>query len=320
MAIIIWNWNVGTYLHQRTLFSTIWARKIELERFNFSSWVMWILGKERTTLNDILDKLRNWEKVIYASKSWPLIDRIVDEMMKDWGIDKWNFTIFWTNWGLSYWWHSIPRVVLHAWIKEEQLNWNPPNTFWESIYYHPNPWDFEEDFVSKLDFPMKLTDDKVLYLKAFYLKLCINSIFNSISTLYESPITYWIEIINDHFPNSLEIMIEELYKIINIISPNTLSIQEISDWIYSTITKIPNVFPSSVSQFWVNRNGRMLADYKNSDIWITLAFLLKTAKTNWIETPMLLNLHKEIVGKWNRRNWVHHNNPRYFWDFDTWIF
>lgn len=80
-------------------------------------------------------------------------------------------------------------------------------------------------------------------------------------------------------------------------SPGLLLEKEIRQEIYYTKEHIPHVVPSSVDQFWRMENGKKIADYQNSDISLLLAWILQYAQKNNIQTPALLQLMSEIVGR-----------------------
>lgn|GEM_PF-4229515 len=139
---------------------------------------------------------------------------------------------------------------------------------------------------------MELTSDKNVFLKALYLKCCINTIYNSIC-ISNGP---YIEQALQYFsPDFIDKAVSELHQTIDHLAPGILSEEEIQQEIDYVKEQVPHAIPSSVRQFWRKENGRDIADYQNSDISLLLAWILQYAQKNNIETPTLLNLMEEIL-------------------------
>lgn len=69
---------------------------------------------------------------------------------------------------------------------------------------------------------------------------------------------------------SLEKTISELHHVIENMKPGILSYAEIYEEIIFTQESIPYIFPSSVHQFWKILDGRVVANYRGSDISLLL--------------------------------------------------
>lgn len=182
-----------------------------------------------------------------------------------------------------------------------------PNPFThdgKSYLYQPNPSDFDGELVKSLGFDVELISDKNAFLKALYLKCCINTIYNSVCVC-NGP---WIEAGFQKFSLSIDGYISELYQIITHLSPELLSEEEIRQEIYYLKEQVPYVIPSSVNQFWRMEDGKMIADYQNSDIPLLLGWTLQYAQKNNIQAPNLLRLMSELVGRGNRANGIHLGN------------
>ena len=171
----------------------------------------------------------------------------------------------------------------------------PPNSFsrsGKSYLYQPNPSEFDEELVKNLGFDVKLTLDKNIFLKALYLKCCINTIYNSIC-ISNGP---YVKVAVNYFSeDTIDTYISELYQIINHLSSELLSEEEIQQEVHFTREQLQYVIPSSVGQFWTKLDGYDVADYENSDVSLLLAWALRYAQKNGIHTPALLELMEEIL-------------------------
>lgn len=263
------------------------------------------------TVRSVVAKVKNGERVVFAGKTWPLLDQLVHTIETECPEHINHFYILWANGFQLY--GDAPRLVLNHAIKEEQIQWEKsPTPFThshKSYLYQPNPSEFDEEFVKELGFDVELTSDKNVFLKALYLKCCINTIYNSMCI---SNGTY-IEAGFQKFSLYIDAYISELYQIINHISPGLISEDEIWQEIYFLKEQVPYAIPSSVGQFWRMEKGRQVADYQNSDISLLLAWALQYAQKNDIETPKLLKLMSEVVGRWNRANGAHLGNENRTW-------
>ncbi|EKD29546.1 MAG: hypothetical protein ACD_78C00363G0002 [uncultured bacterium (gcode 4)] len=262
---------------------------------------------DRETVRSVVEKVKNWERVVFAGKTWPLLDQLVHTIETECPEQINHFYILWANGFQLY--GDAPRLVLNHAIKEEQIQWEKsPTPFThsrKSYLYQPNPSEFDEEFVKELGFDVELTSDKNVFLKALYLKCCINTIYNSIC-ISNGP---YIEQALQYFsPDFIDKAVSELHQTIDHLAPGILSEDEIQQEIDYVKEQVPHAIPSSVRQFWRKENGRDIADYQNSDVSLLLAWILRYAQKNNIETPTLLNLMEEILWRGNRYNWAH-NGP-----------
>lgn len=204
---------------------------------------------------------------------------------------------------------NAPRLVLNHAIKEKQVNGEevptPFTHIGKSYLYQPNPSDFDKELVQSLGFDVEITSDENVFLKALYLKCCINTIYNSITLCQNSDIGGAVQYFERTYPGFIDLSISELHHVVNKLAPEILKEEELREEIYFLKEHIPNVVPSSVNQFWRMEDGKMIADYQNSDISLLLGWVLQYAQKNDLQTPILLKLMSEIVGRGNRANGIH---------------
>lgn len=316
---IIWAGNVWKFLSKK-LSGNYSVEQISAREIWGVSWTLVSrfsgeiarIFQDKETIESILVRMKKWERVIYTGKTGPLLDKLVHTIETEYPERMGYFYILWANGFKSYAEDRIPRLVLNHAIKEEQVNGEKnPTPFTlagKSYFYHPNPSDFDEELVKNIGFDVELTSDKNVFLKALYLKCCINTIINSITLCQNSNISVAVWYFERYYPGFIDDTISELYLVIDNLAPGLLWKEEIQKEIYACKESVPYVVPSSVNQFWRIEQGEMFADYQNSDISVLLGWILQYAQKHHISTPMLLNLMSEIIGRWNRLNGIHLGN------------
>ncbi len=311
---IIWGGNVWNFVSKKL------SNNFSVEQISAREiwWVSWILTNrfadkiarifiDHETVRSLVEKVKNWECVVFAGKSWLLLDQLINTIEMECPEQINHFYILWANGFQLY--GNTPRLVLNHAIKKEQIKWGKsPTPFThsgKSYLYQPNPSKFDKEFVKELGFDIEITSDKNIFLKALYLKCCINTVYNSMC-ISNGP---YIDVALQYFSHDfIDKIISELHKTIEHLSPNTLSEEEIRQEVNYVKEQVPHTIPSSVWQFWRIEKGRQIADYQNSDISLLLAWILQYAQKNNIHTPALLQLMTDIIGRWNRANWAHLGN------------
>ncbi len=294
------------------------ARNLEKNTGSLVGAVRWKLHRifdDRETIQGNIRRLKQWERIIYGWRAGKLLDQLVDSIHKECPEQAGNFYIFGVN-GFQDYGDDIPRLVLNHAIKEEQLQWEPPTPFMhsgKSCLYHPHPTDFDRELVENVGFDIKLTSDRNVFLKALYLKSCVNTVFNSIgiaegyryrnSAQIGSSLKYFEEY---HGPEFLEQCGSELFLVLKRLAPWLIGQEEIKSKLAYVPDSIDQVVPSSVWQFYDYQpnNKPLVADYNSTDVHLLLGWVLKYAQTKKIPLPTLYRIHREIVYNGNRLNGI----------------
>lgn len=188
------------------------------------------------------------------------------------------------------------------------------------MLYHPHPTEFDQAFVQNAGFDIELTSDKYVFRKAWYLKCCINTVFNSIGIAegyrykMNAQIGNSLKYFENHYgPRFLEQCGSELYLILEKLAPGLIKKEEIQSELSYVPDTIDHIVTSSVLQSYDYQpnNKALVADYTSTDVHLLLGWILKYAQTQKISLPTLYKIHREIVYNGNRLNGVtlEHTDP-----------
>lgn len=291
---IIWEGNLWNYTKKQ-------LSKYEPESFSAKYFYLKEDYKNQINealLNNVLDRLKTWEKILFTWRQWLLFDKLIEKITLEYKEFQDNFIISWVNWIEDYW--DLSRLSLNAKVTKDWIE-----EFDTSCLYTKNKDKELIEMFRKLYNNIEITSNKDEFLKYFFNKALLNIIVNSASILFFNNIIISFNVIikmyQMNFPDKEEdFFLNNIIKEFNIYIKNIynfeLSKEEFIEYLNRTINKIWEAYPSSFYQHWwiIDKKWKEEMDFNlnakkfNSDI----EFIFERILNERINSPLIRWLYE----------------------------